>query len=138
MAQEDVDISLRKKEFTYRGKTLDELKQLDIREFAKLMKANERRTAFRQSDDVQKFILRCNKKISKNKPIRTHLRDLIIVPKMVGMKIHIHDGRTFVPIVIMGEMLGHRLGEFAVTRQKVKHGAAGIGATKSSASQSVK
>ena len=138
MAQEDVDINLRKKEFTYRGKTLDELKQLDIREFAKLMKANERRTAFRQSDDMQKFILRCNKKLQKGKLIRTHLRDLIIVPKMVGLKIHIHDGRNFVPIIITGEMLGHRLGEFAVTRQKVKHGAAGIGATKSSASQSVK
>ena len=138
MAQEDIDIELRKKEFTYRGKTLDELKQLEIREFAKLLKANERRTAFRQSDMIQKFILRCNKIIVKNKLIRTHLRDLIIIPRMIGLKVHIHDGRNFVPIIISGEMLGHRLGEFVPTRQKVKHGAAGIGATKSSASQSVK
>jgi small subunit ribosomal protein S19 len=138
MAQEDIDIELRKKEFTYKGKTLDELKKLDIREFARLIKSNERRTAFRQSDLIQKFVLRCNKKIQKNKLIRTHLRDLIIVPNMVGLKIHIHDGRNFVPIIITGEMLGHRLGEFAPTRTRVKHGAAGIGATKSSASQSVK
>ena len=138
MAQEDIDIELRKKEFTYRGKTIEELKQMEIREFGKLLKANERRTVFRQSDLIQKFVSRCNKKLVKTKLIRTHQRDLIIVPGMIGLKIHIHDGRNFVPIIISGEMLGHRLGEFAPTRQKVKHGAAGIGATKSSASASVK
>lgn len=138
MAEQEEDISLKKKEFTYRGKTLDELKQMDIREFAKLLKSNEKRTALRRYDEIQRFILSCNKKIAKNKLIRTHLRDMIIVPRLIGLKIHIHDGRQFIPIEITGEMLGHRLGEFAITRQKVKHGAAGIGATKSSASQSVK
>ncbi len=140
MAEEEQteDSQLKKKEFKYRGKTLDELKQMDIREFAKLLKSNEKRTALRQHDEIQKFILRCNKNGLKNKPLRTHLRDMLIVPKMVGLKIHIHDGRNFVPIEIIGEMLGHRLGEFAPTRTKVKHGAAGIGATKSSASASVK
>ena len=57
---------------------------------------------------------------------------------MIGLKINVHNGRDYTPIEITGEMLGHRLGEFAVTRQKVKHGAAGIGATRSSASMSVK
>lgn len=134
----DEDMSLKKKEFKYRGKTLDELKLMDIREFAKLLKSNEKRTALRQHDEIQKFILRSGKRVAKNKPIRTHSREFIIVPKMVGLKVHIHDGRTFVPIDIVGEMLGHRLGEFAPTRTKVKHGAAGIGATKSSSAQSVK
>jgi len=50
----------------------------------------------------------------------------------------VHNGKEFVPIDITIDMLGHRLGEFSVTRQKVKHGAAGIGATRSSASASVK
>ena len=49
---------VRKKTFTYRGKTIEELKQMGIREFAKLLKSNEKRTAFRQSDEIQKFILR--------------------------------------------------------------------------------
>lgn len=139
MAEEqEEDILLKKKEFTYRGKTLDELKQMDIREFAKLLKSNEKRTALRQHDEIQRFILRCNKKITKNKPIRTHLREMIIVPRLVGLRIQIHDGRQFIPIEIVGEMLGHRLGEFAATRTKVKHGAAGIGATKSSSAQAVK
>lgn len=128
----------KKKELTYRGKTIEELKELDIREFAKLLKSNEKRTALRQSDDMQKFILRCNKKLMKNKQIKTHKRDLVIVPKMVGMKINVYNGKEFVPIEVNIEMLGHRLGEFIVTRQKVKHGSAGVGATKSSASKSVK
>ena len=129
---------MEKKEFTYRGKTINELKQMEIREFAKLLRSNERRTVLRQTDELQKFILRCNKKIAKKKPIRTHFRHLVIVPHMVGLTIRIHNGKDFVPVNIVGEMLGHRLGEFSVTRMKVKHGAAGIGATRSSASLSVK
>lgn len=128
----------KKKEFTYSGKTIAELKAMEIREFAKLLKSNEKSTLMEHSDEVQKFILRCNKKITRNKPIRTHKRQLIIVPQMIGLKINIHNVKEFVPIGITGEMLGHRLGEFSVTRSKVKHGAAGIGATRSSASQSVK
>lgn len=129
---------MEKKQFTYRGKTIETLKQMNIREFAKLLKSNERRTVLRQSDVIEKFILKYNKKIAKKKPIRTHLRDLVIVPQMVNLTISVHNGKEFVPVRIMGEMLGHRLGEFSVTRQKVKHGAAGIGATRSSAALSVK
>ncbi len=129
---------IKKKEFTYRGKNLSELREMEIREFAKLLKSNEKRTALRQSDEIQRFVLRCNKKIQKNKPIKTHLRYLVIVPKMVGLKMQIYNGQKYSPIEIIGEMLGHRLGEFSVTRTKVKHGSAGVGATRSSASRSVK
>ena len=129
---------MEKKEFTYRGKTMEELKQMNIREFAKLLKSNERRTVLRQTDVLERFILKCKKKVEKKKPIRTHLRHLVIVPQMVGLTINVHNGKEFVPVKIIEEMLGHRLGEFAVTRMKVKHGAAGIGATRSSAALSVK
>jgi small subunit ribosomal protein S19 len=132
------EINLKKKEFTYRGKLMEELKQLDTREFAELLKSNEKRTVLKQYDELQRFILRCNKKILNNKLIRTHSRDLVIVPRMIGFKINIHNGKEFFPVEIVAEMLGHRLGEFSATRQKVKHGAAGIGATRSSASMSVK
>ena len=131
-------ITLKKKEFTYRGKAIEELKQLEIREFAKLIKSNERRTLLRQTEEIQKFILKCKKRTEQKKQIKTHSRYLIIVPQMIGLKIMIHKGNNFVPIEITGEMLGHRLGEFAVTRTKVKHGAAGVGATRGSASMSVK
>jgi len=130
--------TFKKKEFTFRGKTIEELKQMEIREFANLLKSNEKRTLLRQTDKIQSFILKCNKKTQGKKPIKTHSRYLIIVPQMIGLRILIHNGNRYLPIEIMGEMLGHRLGEFATTRTKVKHGTAGVGATRGSASMSVK
>lgn len=127
-----------KKEFNYRGKSISELKSLDIREFAKLLKSNEKRTALRQYNEIHNFITNCNNKIKNKKQIRSHSRHLIIVPNMTGMRINVYNGKTFVPVDVIEEMLGHRLGEFSQTRTKVKHGAAGIGATRSSASKSVK
>jgi len=135
---EEEKIHMKKKEFTYRGKTVEELKQTEIREFAKLLKSNEKRTVLRQSDELQNFILKCKKKTQQEKPIRTHARHLLIVPQMIGLRIGVYNGKIFVPVQIAKEMLGHRLGEFSVTRTKVKHGAAGVGATRSSAALSVK
>ena len=131
-------IELKKKEFFFRGKTLEELNALEVREFAKYLKARQRRAVLRQFNEIEKFISRSSKKVSRGKPIRTHSRELVIVPKMVGMKIGIHTGKTFEPIEITGNMLGHRLGEFALTRAKTKHGTAGVGATKGSKSKSKK
>ena len=127
-----------KKAMTYRGKTVDELKTLEVREFAKYLTSRSRRMLLRQFQEVEKFISRAKNKIEKKKTIRTHKRDLIIVPEMVGMKINIYDGRNFAPVEVIGEMLGHRFGEFAPTRGKVKHGTAGIGSTKGSKSQAKK
>ncbi len=126
------------KEFTYRGKTMVELKTLDTREFAKLAKSRTRRAILRQTAEIENFVAKCVKCKAKNKQIKTHLRDIIVVPKMVEYTIMIHNGKTFLPIPIIPEMLGHRLGEFALTRSKVKHGAAGIGATKSSMAKASK
>lgn len=126
------------KEFRYRGKNLEELKKLDTREFAKLVGADSRRFVLRHFDIIEKFVEKCRKNAGKSKPIKTHLRYLVIVPGMVNYTIGIHNGKEFVSIKIIPEMLGHRLGEFATTRRKVEHGAPGIGATKSSAALSVK
>lgn len=124
--------------FTYRGKTIEELKILDTREFAKLAKSRTRRAILRQSAEIENFVAKCAKCKAKNKQIKTHLREIIVVPKLVDYNILIHNGKTFLPIMIIPEMLGHRLGEFALTRNKVKHGAAGIGATKSSMAKATK
>lgn len=131
-------MELKRKEFTYRGKTLDELKAIDVREFAKYLKSRERRAVLRQFQDIEKFVSMLKEKMQRNKKLKTHKRDIIIVPEMVGMKIQIYDGHNFMPIEITGEMLGHRLGEFAVTRKKVSHGEAGIGATKGSKAKAKK
>ncbi len=111
---------------------------MDTREFASLLSSRARRSVLRNFSKIEKFLERCRKKIGKGKEIRTHERDLIIVPKMIGMSIKVHNGKEFVPVSIITEMLGHYLGEFALTRRKVEHGAPGIGATKSSSALSVK
>ena len=126
------------REFTFRGKPTEELKKLDTREFAKLLKSRQRRAVLRQFDVIEKFIARCRKKQEKGKPIKTHLRHLVIVPGMVNMTVQVYNGKQYVPVRIISEMLGHRLGEFSVTRGRVQHGAPGIGATRSSAALSVK
>lgn len=126
------------KEFTFRGKTLEELKLMNIREFAQFLTSRERRTLLRQAEAIEKFLKRCDKKTGKNKEIKTHDRELVIVPKIVGLTIKVHNGQEFMPIKINEEMIGHRIGEFALTRGKVQHGAPGIGATRSSAFLSVK
>ena len=126
------------KEFFYRGKTPEELKQLDVREFAKLVKSRTRRAILRQSSEIEGFVSKCEKLKANGKQIKTHRRDIIVVPKLMDYTINIHNGKQFLPIIIIPEMLGHRIGEFAATRGKVKHGAAGIGATKSSAGKATK
>ena len=129
---------LTKKQFTFRGKTLEELKVLDVREFAKFLKSGKKRSVLRQFQRIEDFVSNCRKKLSKKKQIKTHDRTIVVVPEMVGMKIGVYNGKTFVPFEIVGEMLGHRLGEFALTRGKIKHGSAGVGSTKGSKSKSKK
>lgn len=123
---------------TYRGKSIDELKKLDVREFAKYLNSRERRTVLRSFQLIQKFLEKSRKDLLKNKLIKTQTREIPIVPEMIGWTIAVHNGKEYTQIKVTEEMLGHRLGEFTLTRKPVKHGAAGIGATKGSASQSVK
>lgn len=124
-----------KKETLYRGQTLEHLKTLDVREAAKLLPSRSRRTVLRNFDKIDAFVKRAETKIARNKKVETHLRDLIIVPRLVGMTVAVHNGKTFNDVPITIEMIGHRLGEFSPTRNKVAHGKAGIGATKSSKAQ---
>ncbi len=126
------EIIVEGKDKFYRGKSIEDLKKLDVRETAKLMPARSRRTILRNTDFVEKFIIRAEKKLGRKKRIRTHLRDLIIVPRLVGITIGVHNGRNFQEVPVTIEMIGHRLGEFAPTRTKVSHSSAGVGATKGS------
>lgn len=120
----------RKGEFTYRGNNLADLQKLSLDEFAGLVPSRQRRTIKRGLSEEHKKLL--NKVRNKNENIKTHLRDMIVVPGMVGLKMGVHNGKEFVSVEIMPEMLGHFLGEYALTRSKVSHGAAGVGSTKSS------
>ncbi len=131
--QDKDEVIVKSKEIYYRGKTLDFLKGLDVREVAKYLPSRSRRTALRNFQQIENFVKRCEKTIAGKKKIRTHLRDIVIVPKLVGMAIGVYNGKSYNDVNITSQMIGHRLGEFALTRQKVVHGEPGIGSTKSSA-----
>lgn len=125
------------KEFTYRGHTLEELQDMPIDEFADLLPARERRVIKRGLPPRQQKLLEKVREVnSMDEPeeefIRTHCRDMIILPDMVGLRFGVYDGETFVPVEVEPRMIGHRLGEFAITRKKVEHSTPGIGATRSS------
>jgi len=129
------------KEITYRGKTLDDLNNISLSDFMKIIPSRARRSLRRGFTDPQKRLLLRIKKEKEGKTkklIKTHCRDLVIIPDMLGVMISVYNGKEFVPLQITQEMLGKYLGEFVSTRRKVQHSAPGIGATKSSAAMSVK
>ena len=125
-----------KKEFTYRGLSFEEVQKLSLKDLAELFPARQRRKMKRGFTEQEKKLLKKIKNEEKN--IETHCREMIILPDMVGLVIKVHNGKTFVPITIQQEMVGHFLGEFALTRKKIEHSAPGVGATRSSASVAVK
>ena len=129
------------KEILYRGKNLEQLTKISLEEFMILANSRQRRSIKRGFTPAQKKLLEKIKKSKSGvykKQIKTHCRDMVIIPDMLGLTISVYQGKEFIPVLITEEMLGHYLGEFTLTRVKVKHSAPGIGATKSSASVSVK
>lgn len=126
------------KDFRYRGNTLDQLQGMSMEDFIKLLPSRQRRSLNRGLTGQQRILLEKVRKASRAKEegaevvIRTHLRDMVILPEMVGLTILIHDGKEFVRVEIEPEMIGHYLGEFAITNEPVKHGIPGIGASRSS------
>ena len=125
-----------KKEFTYRGKSLEEIKKLSITQLAELLPARQRRKIKRGFTEQEKTLL---KKIRANESnIKTHCRDMIVLPEMIGLTIKIHNGKEFTMVIIQPEILGHYFGEFTQNRKRITHSAPGIGATRSSGALSVK
>jgi small subunit ribosomal protein S19 len=136
----------RKKEFTYRGYEIEELRNMPLwpseedpsaPSIITLLPSRARRTVARGlSIENEHFIERIRR--SSGKTVRTHRRDVPILPEFVGKRIAIHNGQHFVEIEVKPEMIGHYLGEFAPTRQSVTHSGPGVGATRSSAHVALK
>ncbi|MCJ7793956.1 30S ribosomal protein S19 [Candidatus Bathyarchaeota archaeon] len=126
------------KEFSYRGHSLNSLTGMSMDEFINLLPSRQRRSLQRGLTPEQRILLeklreaKETQKQGKEVNLKTHVRDLIILPEMVGAKISVHNGKEFVKVDIKPEMIGHYLGEFAITNQPVRHGTPGIGASRSS------
>ncbi len=124
--------------FHYRGHTLEELKRMNMDDFVRLLPARARRSLRRGLPPRQKKLLERlrrayrAKKRGKDILTRTHVRDMLIFPEMVGLQIGVYNGKSYEIVEVKPEMIGHYLGEFSLTRRHVQHGSPGIGATRSS------
>jgi len=127
-------------EFMLRGYTLDQLKSMSIEEFAqKVADSRTRRTLLRRlklgfPPEWENFYRKCYLQLQGKykKTVKTHAREIVILPAIVGAKVGVYNGKEFVEFEIKPEMIGRRLGEFVYTTKKVQHSAPGIGASKSS------
>jgi len=125
------------KKFKFKGKTIEELQKMSLDDFFKLLPTRQRRSYKRGwTEEQEKFIKQLRN--DSKKVIRTHCRDMMVIPEMVEKKIAVYNGKEFTYLDIAPEMVGHYLGEYSLTRRTVKHSAAGIGATRSTKFISVK
>jgi len=123
----------RKKEFTYRGHTMKQLQKMSLEEFMGLLSARQRRCFGRGLvEDETKGKVIADVRRFPEKVVRTHLRDMVVIPEFVGRTFAIYDGREYRQFTAMPEMIGHYFGEFASTRTPPKHTGVGVGATRSS------
>ncbi|WP_226039051.1 30S ribosomal protein S19 [Natrinema sp. DC36] len=126
----------REGDFTYRGHTLEELQSMELDEVVELLPARQRRSIERglsvEKEKLREEASDKGEEETANAPIRTHLRDMPILPEFVGLTFEVYTGQSFERVRVEPEMIGHYLGEFQLTRTSVEHGQAGIGATRSS------
>ena len=127
-----------RKIFKFRGYTLEELQAMSLEEVIELLPSRQRRSLKRGFLPRQEKVLAKMEKVDienndgRPEVIKTHCRDMIVLPNMVGYTFGIYNGREFVEVTIKPEMIGCYFGEFAQTRSRVQHGDPGMGATRSS------
>ena len=123
------------KKFEFQGIPQKEIENMPMDKVFQLFSARARRSLTRGITDGKRKLIAEIKlaKSGKNKnPIKTHIRDLIILPYMTGVQIGVFSGKEFVQVTIVPEMIGHYLGEYVITNKKVNHGAPGVGSSRSS------
>ena len=123
-------VSGRAKEFSYKGYSLEDLQKMSLEELIKILPARARRTLSREPNYEQKKLM--EKLEGDEEDIKTHVRDVIILPNDVGKIVEVYNGNSYFKFEIKPEMIGHYLGEFVMTRKEVKHSGPGVGATRSS------
>jgi small subunit ribosomal protein S19 len=120
----------RREEFTYHGLKIEEMQKMGISDLVPFMPARVRRKVVRGLTRGEEDLLARFR--GGDEKIRTHLRDMVVMPEMLGKAVEVYNGKEFVKVDLQPEAVFHYLGEFALTRKKVAHGSAGIGATRSS------
>lgn len=127
------------REFRFRGYNQDQLKSISIEALLPLLNARQRRSLNKR---VGKYMSEQKRKLREeiklaisgklNNKLKTHVRDMIILPDMIGLSVSVHNGKEFFDVNIRPEMVGHYLGEYAITNKRVQHGSPGVGSSRSS------
>lgn len=125
-----------KKEFMYRGRPIEELLNMPFNQMVELLPSRARRSLKRGITEQQSKLLqniKDAKESGQKRPVvKTHVRDMVIIPPMVGVNLSVYNGKEFVEFEVKPEMIGKYISEYAMTRKPVQHSAPGVGATRSS------
>ncbi|MFH0971015.1 MAG: ribosomal protein S19 family protein [Candidatus Micrarchaeota archaeon] len=125
------------KKFTFKGMEVEEVRKLSLEKFMQYIPSKIRRSMTRMATKVKKFIEKLRKTDPK-KPVKTHLREMVIIPEMLDRQFQVYNGKEWIIVVVTPAMLGRRLGEFSIPIKMVKHSGPGIGATRGSKSVELK
>ncbi|XP_060595343.1 small ribosomal subunit protein uS19-like [Ruditapes philippinarum] len=128
------------RKFAYRGFNVDQLQDMTSEELEKIFTCRVRRRLKRRFGKRALVVIKRLRKARawawirhpEKEVVKTHVRNMVIVPEMIGSILGVYNGKTFNQFEIKPEMIGHYLGEFSITYKPVKHGRPGIGATHSS------
>ena len=123
------------REFSYKGYDLEQLKKMSDDQLKEILPYAARRKMNRGIKLDKKILRAIEANKAGNPPknmVKSHVRDLLILPNMVGIKFGIYNGKTFEQVEVKPDMIGYYIGDFVLPRKIVSHGKAGIGATKSS------
>lgn len=121
------------KDFVFRGLNEEQLKAVSMDEFIKMLPSRMRRSLTRGlPEEHRKLIEKIRSWQPGDKPMKTHSRNMIILPEMIGKTVHVFSGREFIEVPIDLKKVGHYLGEYSITNSPVRHGRPGIGASRSS------
>jgi small subunit ribosomal protein S19 len=123
------------REFRYRGYTMEQLNNMSTESILQLLPSRARRSLNRGISEEKRKLLEDIRALRDGKvegQVKTHARDMPILPIMVGSKVSVYSGKEFIALEIKPEMIGHYLGEYVITNKKVVHGTPGIGASRSS------
>ena len=123
----------------YRGIELDQLLEKSTEEVVSLLCSKQRRRFKHGMHPKYDRLIKKLKTAVKNtgvgekpKPVKTHLRNAIIMPEMVGSIVEVYSGKYWNPVEIRADMIGYYLGEFSMTYKPIRHGKVGKGATRGS------
>ena len=127
------------REFKFKGYSSEQLQSLSVESLLPLLNSRQRRSLDKRvgvyMNDQKRKLREEIKLLREGKlkgQLKTHVRDMIILPDMIGLSMSVHNGKEFAPIHIKPEMIGHYVGEYAITNKRVQHGSPGVGSSRSS------